>query len=124
MKKVKTIFIAEDSQNVRENLKKIIGLIDGLKIVGESETLQDSLNKVGNLKPDICIIDIGLPDGNGMDILKYLTQINKQTKTIIFTNYTSTPYRLKCNKLGADHFLDKNSDFDSLSNILFEYVSN
>ena len=117
----KTIFIAEDSENVRDNLRKIISHIEGLQIIGEAAEVKKAIEISNSKYADIYLIDIGLSDGSGIEFLKHIKANNQSAVALIFTNYVSTPYEIICNKLGADYFLDKTKDLDKLIEILQKF---
>lgn len=119
-KKIK-VFIAEDSPNVRNNIKKVISKTPKLQTIGEADNITDAIESFNKLLPDLVIIDIGLTNSSGIDLLKHIKGNNYSVKTLVFTNYVSPPYKIICDKLGADFFLDKTKDFDKLVEILNNY---
>lgn len=123
MKPKLTVFIAEDSPNVRDNLKRVISKTNNLRTIGEADNIDDAIKYFDKLLPAVVIIDIGLTNSSGIDLLKHIKTRNYQAKTIVFTNYVSPPYKIICEKLKTDYFLDKTKDFDKLVEILNNYPS-
>lgn len=69
---ISKVFIVDDHELVRQGLRQLIeGEID-LKLCGEAANVSDALKMRASLKPDVAIIDISLPDGNGLDLIKQL----------------------------------------------------
>ena len=66
----------------------------------------------------IAIIDIGLPDGNGLDLIRYLRQQKMNLGIIILTARSSTPDKLNGLECGADHYLPKSTDLDELAAVV------
>jgi YesN/AraC family two-component response regulator len=117
----KKVVIVEDSINIRNQLKKIIFSIDGIDLAAETESIENAIKLVKKHKPFALIIDIGLPDGNGMDLIKTAKKKVPNLITIVFTNYSSFVYRKRCLELGTDYFFDKTTDVDKLIDTLSNF---
>ena len=83
----------------------------------------DATTLINELNPKIAMLDINLPGKSGIDILNYIKQTNSNCRVIMITNHAFESYRKKCMELGAEHFLDKSSDFEKISTILSEMLA-
>jgi DNA-binding NarL/FixJ family response regulator len=83
----------------------------------------DATALINELNPQIAMLDINLPGKSGIDILNYIKQSNSDCRVIMITNHAFESYRKKCMELGAEHFLDKSSDFEKISTILSEMLA-
>jgi DNA-binding NarL/FixJ family response regulator len=83
----------------------------------------DATALINELQPQIAMLDINLPGKSGIDILNYIKQNNSDCRVIMITNHAFESYRKKCMELGAEHFLDKSSDFEKISSILSEMLA-
>jgi DNA-binding NarL/FixJ family response regulator len=113
------VFIADDSLVVREHLVTMLDELAGVEIVGQAENVVEAISAIGNLKPDVVILDIRMPGGSGIDVLENIKQNDSALLVIILTNYPYPGYRQKCLQAGADFFLDKSTEFDQIPE-LFE----
>ena len=114
-----TVFIADDSLIVREHLVTMLEELAGIEVVGQAENVAEAISAIRILKPDAVILDIRMPDGNGIDVLQHVKQDEVSPMVIILTNYPYPAYRQKCLQAGADFFLDKSTEFDQIPE-LFE----
>ena len=106
-----TLFIADDSALVRERLISMLSTIPKLEIIGVSDNFQDTINSINNLKPDAAILDIRMPGGTGIEILKYFKTKEYPYLKIILTNFPYPQYKKKCYEQGAHYFLNKSDEF-------------
>jgi DNA-binding NarL/FixJ family response regulator len=113
------VFIADDSLVVREHLVTMLDELTGVDIVGQAENVAEAISAIGNLQPDVVILDIRMPGGSGIDVLENIKQNDSALVVIILTNYPYPGYRQKCLAAGADFFLDKSTEFDQIPE-LFE----
>lgn len=111
------IFIADDSEVLRERLTAMLSEIEGAKVIGQAANAVEAVEGIHNLKPDIVILDIHMPGGNGIDVLKTIKQASQPPVVLMLTNNASPQYRKKCMELGSDFFLDKSREFESLFTI-------
>ena len=115
------VFIADDSLIVREHLVTMFDELAGIEIVGQAETVAEAVTGIQKLHPDVVILDIRMPGGSGIDVLKRVKQGEVTPMVIILTNYPYPGYRQKCLQAGADFFLDKSTEFDQIPK-LFEQL--
>jgi len=113
------VFIVDDSLIVREHLVTMLDELAGIEIVGQAENVAEAINGIRILQPDVVILDIRMPDGNGIDVLRHVKQDEVSPMVIILNNYPYPAYRQKCLEAGADFFLDKSTEFDQIPE-LFE----
>ncbi len=112
------VLIVDDSADIREILKKIILAVKGIKKVSEASSFSEANVLLNESLPDAAIIDIQLPDGSGIEILKSIKASGKKIVVMMLSNYTSAPYRTKCKAEKADYFFDKTTEFNHITNVL------
>jgi DNA-binding NarL/FixJ family response regulator len=117
-----SLFIAEDSELMCTRLAQILSEIEGTEILGFAFTVPDAFRYLNKIKPDIAILDICMPGGTGMDILKRIRKDGNRTKVIIYTHYPYPQYRKRCMQLGADYFFDKYTEFEKLFQVVKDLV--
>lgn len=111
------IFIADDSEVLRERLTALLSEIEGAKVIGQAANAVEAVEGIHNLKPDVVILDIHMPGGNGIDVLKTIKRASQPPVVLMLTNNASPQYRKKCMELGSDFFLDKSREFERLFTI-------
>ncbi len=119
-RKIKT-FIADDSLLVRERLETMLDELTGVEIVGQADNVTEATNAIRRLQPDVVILDIHMPDGSGIDVLRNIKRDGAGPMVIILTNYPFSGYRQKCLDAGADFFLDKSTEFDQIPDLIKRY---
>jgi DNA-binding NarL/FixJ family response regulator len=83
----------------------------GAQIVGHADSASCAIEDIAAANPDIAVVDIGLREGNGFDVLRAL-KLRKDAGPIgiVLTNFTTRPYRAAATRLGASYFFDKNQE--------------
>ncbi len=108
------LFIADDSEILRVRLVDMLSEIEGIEIIGQAQNSLDAMELIEKLNPHVVILDIRMPQENGIKVLKAIKKNNHHLKVIIFTNYPYPQYRKRCMDLGADFFFDKSTEFEKL----------
>src|SRR5574340_1241058 len=88
-----------------------------MELVGQASDVPGAGESIGRLKPEVLILDLHMPGGNGMEVLKDVKARFPAIKVIVLTNYPSPQHRKHCLELGADYFLDKSGEFGKLPEI-------
>jgi len=112
------VFICDDSATIRERLITMVLDLREVDVVGQAQDVPGSLAAIRHTRPDVVILDIRMPGGNGIEVLREVKKMNPAPKVIMFTNYAHAQYRQKCEEAGADFFLDKSTEFDKLPQAL------
>lgn len=111
---LKRIAIVDDEVDVLETLKKFLDKNDDYKIDIYSNA-NTALENIRDKNYDLILLDIMMPEVNGLDILKEVKEKDKNTKVIMMTAYSTLNTTLKSDTLGADAYLEK--PFSSLLNL-------
>jgi DNA-binding NarL/FixJ family response regulator len=111
------VFIVDDSQALRERLVSMFAEIEGVEVLGQARNVAEALEGVRALRPGVVILDIQMPGGSGIDVLREIKQAADPPVVLMLTNHAFPQYRRKCMELGADYFLDKTRDFHRLPEI-------
>ena len=108
------IFIADDSELLRVRLVDMLSEIEGIEIIGQAQDSLDAIESIEKLNPHVVILDVRMPQGDGIKVLEAIKKNLQSPKVVIFTNYPYPQYREKCMDLGADYFFDKSTEFEKL----------
>ena len=112
------VLIADDSEVFVQRLLRALGEISGIEIVARARTGAEALHALREMRPEVVILDIRMPEGSGIDVLKGMQRDKLTPITIVLTNFASSQYRKKCLQLGARFFFDKSGDFTQVSEVL------
>ena len=104
------ISITDDHKMIRKGIVSMLKNTPGIKIVGTYENAQQTLNSIHKDKPDVLLLDINLPDLNGIDLCKKLLKQNSELKIIALTNFEDISFTKRMLKNGALGYLLKNTD--------------
>ena len=83
MARKETILIVDDHPLVRDGLKSIIKSNDALEVIGEAENAQSARKMIKALKPDLVLLDLGLPDESGFDLAREIRRMMPNTRVTI-----------------------------------------
>lgn len=109
MTEKKCVLIIDDHPLFREGLKAIISRSRGFQVCGEAGNAREALEMAENLKPDIAIVDISLPDKNGIQLTRDLQYRVAGTRIMIVSMHAKIDYIAEAFKAGATGYLVKES---------------
>nr|WP_283254276.1 response regulator transcription factor [Ramlibacter paludis] len=92
-------------QRYRENLARDTSLV----LRGEFATARDIMAAIGALKPDVALVDLGLPDGSGFDVIRHIRQVSPQTAVMVVSVFGGERNLLEAIEAGATGYLLKDS---------------
>lgn len=81
------IFVMDDHEVVRRGMRHLIRSDDGIEIIGESATAQDAAARIPALRPDVAVLDVRLPDGNGIDVCRSIRAVDPSIQVLILTGF-------------------------------------
>lgn len=112
------VVIADDSATIREHLTDLLADLNEVQVVGEAGDVGGTLASVRTLKPEVVVLDIQMPGGNGIQALRHIKRDFPLTRVIMLTNHADSFYRDMCIREGADYFLDKTIECEKVLEIL------
>ena len=116
------VFIVDDSRVVVERLAGLLEEVPGAWLAGQAGDVPAAVIGIQRVRPDALILDLHMPGGSGLDVLRAVRKAHPDLFVLICTNYAYPEYREECLSAGANLFLDKSADFDKIPSILRELV--
>ena len=108
------VFIADDHAIVREGIKRLLENAANLVVVGEADTGAAAVEKARAEAWDVLVLDLTLPDLNGLEVLKQVKAIRPRLKVLVLTMQAEDQYALRILKAGADGYLTKGRPGDEI----------
>jgi YesN/AraC family two-component response regulator len=112
------IVIADDSSLMRDRIKSLLNGLKEKLVVYEAENGVDALQLIRENEPDLAILDIRMPEMNGIEVLKKIRKLKMKTKVCMLTNYPYPQYKKRCLETGADYFLSKTEEFEDIKIVI------
>ena len=103
-----TVIIADDHELFRQGTRNLIENEEDIEVVGEAVNGKEAIEMVEKLKPDIVLMDISMPEVNGIEATKRIKNIRPSTAVIILTAYDNDKYISALLEAGAAGYLLKN----------------
>jgi DNA-binding NarL/FixJ family response regulator len=116
------VLIADDSAVIVERLADLIKDVPGVELAGQAGDVPEAIHCIQRLKPDAVILDLQMPGGSGLDVLRAVRPDQPGLYVLICTNYPYHQYREECLAAGANYFLDKSGEFERIPRILSELI--
>ena len=118
----KTVLIVDDHPFFREGLKSLLAKQSTYEVVGEAGNGEEGLRKAKEIRPDLVIMDIGLPDVSGIDVTRNIRETLAETRIVILSMHLRIDYITKAFRAGATGYITKESATERLLEC-FESVS-
>jgi DNA-binding NarL/FixJ family response regulator len=112
------VFIADDSRIIRKRIIAMLSEAVHVSIIGQAGNVHDAIDRIRELRPDVIILDIRMPGGSGMDVLRQIDRTDKESVVIMLTNYPQEQYQKRCLEAGADFFFNKSSEFERVVEVV------
>ena len=103
------ILIADDHALVRAGIRALVEKIEGVTVVAEAGKGSEAKDLITKLRPQLVLLDITMPDGNGFDVLSHVQKHSPQTRVIVLTVHEAGEYAIRALKEGAAGFLPKSA---------------
>ena len=108
------IMLADDHETVREGLRLIINLQDDMEVCGEANNGRGAISLARELQPDVLVMDVTMPELNGLKATKKLKEIYPQLKILTLTRHTDDGHLQELLRAGASGYVLKQSSSDVL----------
>lgn len=114
MAEKKSVLIIDDHAILREGLKSVIARSGEFRVVGEAADMAEGLRKAKELKPDAVTLDLSLPDGSGIELIRSLQNLSRRPAVLVVTMHSNIAYITEAFRAGAKGFVVKESAADKL----------
>jgi DNA-binding NarL/FixJ family response regulator len=104
-----TVFLADDHAVVRDGLRALLEAQPDIRVVGDAADGREAVGQVARLGPDVAIIDIAMPDLNGIEAAREIGEVCPSTQIIILSMHSTTEHIFRALQAGARGYLLKES---------------
>ncbi|MCF8077405.1 MAG: response regulator transcription factor [Desulfotignum sp.] len=108
------VFIADDSRQLRASLSDMLLDIPGVQIAGQAGDVTHAIKGIRETEPDAVVLDLKMPGGSGLDVVRDIRENQVPTTVLVFTSYPFPEYRRAAMKAGAGYFFEKGADEERL----------
>jgi DNA-binding NarL/FixJ family response regulator len=109
-----TVVITDDHTLVRQGLRRYLEEADGLEVVGEASTGTEAVSVVERARPDVAILDIRMPEMDGIQAARAITEEHRDTRVIMLTAHDDRRLMVDAVRAGARGYVLKARDADHL----------
>jgi len=113
VKKIRVLLV-DDHKIIRQGIRRLLELDEGIEVVGEAETGEAALAEVATVAPDVVLMDIRLSGMDGIEVTRQLKQACSEIKVIVLSSYTED-YVPEAIEAGALGYLLKSVSYEELS---------
>ena len=117
------VLIVEDRHETAQRLKNIIDSSPDLVVCGMADDVYTGLNKLFDLKPRIVLIDLGLPDGSGNDIIHAVSKASWQCDSIVLSIFGDEARVVQALHAGAKGYILKSGSLETISSDIFSVIN-
>lgn len=116
------IMIADDHSMIREGLRNLLELDGQIEVIAEAVDGKDCLDKLSFYNPDVLLLDINMPNMNGLEVLQQMKAKKMKIKVLVLTVHNETEYLMKAVDIGINGYVLKDSESSELKNAIFSIV--
>jgi DNA-binding NarL/FixJ family response regulator len=81
------VFLLDDHEVVRRGLRELLESEDDIEVVGEAGTAEEAINRIPPTRPDVAVLDVRLPDGNGVEVCRDVRSTHPEIQCLILTSF-------------------------------------
>ena len=113
------VMIADDHSMVREGIKQLLELEGDIVVVKEANNGKQCIEQLDEENTDVLLLDINMPNMNGLQVLQHLRETKKKVKVLILTIHNEVEYLIRAVEIGVDGYVLKDSDSSLLKKAIF-----
>ncbi len=103
------VLIADDHTLVREGLRALLDGQDDIEVIGEAANGREAVERAIQMRPDVVLMDIGMPELDGMAATRRITKVNPAIRVLVLTVHETEDYFFRVLEAGAHGFLVKDA---------------
>ncbi|MFT5204223.1 MAG: two-component system response regulator DevR [Candidatus Aldehydirespiratoraceae bacterium] len=108
------IFLLDDHEMVRRGLRDILSAEDDFEVIGEAATVTQGVKGIVEMRPDVALVDVVLPDGNGVEVCETLSKHAPGVKILVLTSFSDDDTLFAAINAGAAGYVLKRVGSDEL----------
>ena len=108
------VLVVDDQKVVREGLAMMLGLLDGIEVVGVAVDGADALRRVEDVDPDVVLMDLSMPTMDGVEATRQLAARGARARVVVLTTYADDQWVFGALQAGARGFLTKDAGADEI----------
>jgi two-component system response regulator DevR len=112
------LLLVDDHPVVRDGLRRIQELEPRIRVVGEAANMREAVDIAKQVRPDVVLMDVRLPDGDGIQACRQIKTFLPQTRILFLTSYADNRFVLAAMEAGADGYLLKESGAHRIVNAI------
>jgi DNA-binding NarL/FixJ family response regulator len=112
------VLVADDQRVVREGLEMLLRLLPGIEVVGSASDGEEAVALAGRLRPDVVLMDLGMPHCDGVEATRRLREHRPGTHVLVLTTYADDRSVVAALRAGARGFLTKDAGADQIAQAL------
>ncbi|MFD6885025.1 response regulator [Streptomyces sp. NPDC059957] len=109
------VLIVDDQMMVREGFSVLLNAMDGIEVAGEAVNGREAIAQVAALKPDVVLMDIRMPEMNGLEATREIVAADTDAKVLVLTTFDLDEYVYQALRAGASGFLLKDASARQLA---------
>ncbi len=109
-----TVAMIEDHQILVDSLSLMLRYESDIDFLGSASSISKGLDLISDTTPDVLLLDIGLPDGNGLDLIPEVNKISPDTNIVVLTSMSDESTLMRVVDSGINGFVSKNSELSEL----------
>jgi len=113
------VLLVDDHSMVREGIKQLLELDGDIKIIGEAGDGEVCLKLIDDLNPDVVLLDINMPQMNGLEVLEKLRGAGSRNKVLVLTIHNELEYLMRAMEIGASGYVLKDSESSVLKQAIY-----
>lgn len=112
---MQTVAIVDDHEILRAGLKSLLDAEQDIEVIGEADNGQDAIRIVSEFKPDVVIMDVAMPDMNGIEATRIITERHDQARVLALSMHADRRFISEMIDAGASGYLLKECAIDELA---------
>src|SRR5215472_3053773 len=100
-----TVFLLDDHEIVRRGVRDLLETDPGITVIGEAGTAQEALARIPALRPDVAILDVRLPEGDGVSVCREIRSTVPEVSCLMLTSFSEDEALFDAIMAGASGFV-------------------
>lgn len=112
------VLLADDHELVRSGVRRVLESVPGIEVVGEAARGDETLAMLAQLEPDVLLLDLNMPGGDGFEVLRKARDAAGGTRIVVLTLHVQAEYVARAVREGADGYLSKDLAVQELTDAI------